>query len=234
MTSHEPDQACALWELHTWPARVWLFREGARLQRDPAVEAVPDYLHGAPEWKALFGREGPLEVEIGCGKGIFLVRAGRERPGHRILGVERARQYVQESCARVRKAGLENVRVVWAEALPFLRGALEPGSVRAFHVYFPDPWPKKRHHKRRFFTAEAVAALHAALEPGGRVWVATDFADYFPLILEVFAQTPGFRRIAWDEPVEPLTAFERKYRLQGRTIHRGCFEKGGGLRPHTH
>jgi hypothetical protein len=203
MTTQEPDQASALWELHTWPARVWLFREDSRLRRHPEVEAVPDYLGGPPDWQALFGgRAGPLEVEIGCGKGTFLVRAGGERPGHRILGIERARQYVQESCARVRKAELPNVRVVWAEALPFLRGALEPGSVHAFHVYFPDPWPKKRHHKRRFFT-----------------------------ILEAFAATPGFRRVPWDEPAEPLTAFERKYRQQGRTIHRACFEKGAGPFP---
>ncbi len=121
------------------------------------LEQLTPYLLEVPEapapfdWRAVFGNEHPVEVEIGFGKGLFLVTAAQACPGVNFLGIEVVRKYQLFTATRVAKRDLANVRLAKADARAFLRDCVAPASVQAVHVYFPDPWWKKRHHKRRVF-----------------------------------------------------------------------------------
>jgi tRNA (guanine-N7-)-methyltransferase len=178
-------------------------------------------------WESLFGRLGPVEIEIGTGKGTTLLSLAAADPKADFLGIEVGSKWVRLARSRAIQAGLTNVRLVAGEAQWILDRYLPPGTVRRFHVYFPDPWPKKRHGKRRLFQATFPPLVARALAPGGEVRVATDHAPYHDQILEVM-EAGGFRADAaavWEEG--PVSAFERKYRQQGRAIHRLAFRPAG-------
>jgi tRNA (guanine-N7-)-methyltransferase len=185
------------------------------------------------EWRAIFGNDNPVELEVGSGKGLFLVTQGRLRPGVNFLGVEIVRKYQLFTATRLARRGLGNVRVACADARPLLRDWVMAASLQAVHVYFPDPWWKKRHHKRRVFTADFAAQCVRVLRPGGRLSVATDVADYAQLIAVEVAQTP-LVPVSPPEPGTPehdldyLTHFERKFRQQGRPIFRLLYERPEG------
>jgi tRNA (guanine-N7-)-methyltransferase len=171
-------------------------------------------------WTEIFGRPGPADVEIGSGKGRFLLELATRRPDRDILAVERSGKYHRLCCDRAARRGVDNVRLLRTTAEDLLFRLLPPDSVADLYVLFPDPWPKKRHHKRRLMTADVVAAMHRVLAPGGRLLVKTDHAAYAEVIAEVLAAAEGFVRLdpaaAFDGL--PLTGFEHKYRDQGREI----------------
>ena len=182
-------------------------------------------------WESLFGTEKPVELEIGSGKGLFLASAGSARPEHNFLGIELSRKYARLAAQRVLKSGLANVRVWPGDARPLLLRRIPDASVRAVHVYFPDPWWKKRHKKRRVFSAELVASIARALEPAGVLHVATDVQEYFGVITALVAAEPLFSEQLVPPMKEPehdldyLTNFERKFRLEGRDIYRASYMK---------
>jgi tRNA (guanine-N7-)-methyltransferase len=176
------------------------------------------------EWGVVFGSEGPVEIEIGSGKGTFLVEAAEARPGHRFLSIEWALPYAEHLADRVRRRGLENVRVARADAARFLAEHVPAGSVQVLHVYFPDPWPKKRHHKRRLMQPGFVEAAADALEPGGELRFVSDHAEYFEEARGAIAANPAFEQASVpEEEMTDLTNYERKYRAEGRPIHRARF-----------
>jgi tRNA (guanine-N7-)-methyltransferase len=199
----------------------------------PALPTAADPAAPPPllDWRAVFGNERPVEIEVGCGKGLFLVTAATARPGVNYLGVEIVRKYQLFTATRLAKRGLSNVRVACADARTFLRERVTDESVAAVHVYFPDPWWKKRHHKRRLFTDEFAGQCARVLRPGGRLHVATDVADYAALVREVVAAQPGLRGLPPPAEHEPahdldyLTNFERKARKEGKPIYRLDYEK---------
>jgi tRNA (guanine-N7-)-methyltransferase len=182
-------------------------------------------------WETLFGTDKPVEIEIGSGKGLFLATAASARPEHNFLGIELSRKYARLAAQRVIKNGLANVRVWPGDARPLLARRVPDASVRAVHVYFPDPWWKKRHKKRRVFSAELVASVVRVLEPAGTLHVATDVQEYFGVISALLAAELLLR----EQPVPPtkepehdldyLTNFERKFRLEGREIYRAWYVK---------
>jgi len=178
-------------------------------------------------WSQLFGREAPTCVEIGSGKGKFLNELATARPDRNILAVERSAKYHRLCCDRAARRGLTNVRVVRTTGEDLLFRLLAEASVETFFVLFSDPWPKKRHHKRRFFTPSNVEAMHRALSPGGRLLVKSDHDDYAAVIAEVLGNAPGFTAIDPDEAFTglPLTGFEHKYIADGRHIHTFALEK---------
>src|SRR5262249_50332786 len=139
------------------------------------------------DWRTVFGNDNPVEVEIGFGKGLYLVRVAQESPATNFLGIEVVRKYQLFTATRLAKRGLRNVRLALADARWFLKARVPPASLQAIHVYYPDPWWKKRHHKRRVFTAEFAAACERCLRPGGRLYVVTDVAEYFQLITGLVA-----------------------------------------------
>ena len=144
------------------------------------------------DWGALFGNENPVEIEIGCGKGRFLLEASRQHPEINYVGVERALKYVQHAKERLLKRNATGVFLIWSDAAYLVDRYIGEGTVDAYHVYFPDPWPKKRHHKRRLFRNEVwLNGLIRTLNSSrGRIHVATDYAEYFCEIHDCLTQTP--------------------------------------------
>ncbi len=182
--------------------------------------------------------ERPFEIEIGSGKGAFLLQQGEAQPSTNILGIEWAGEFYAYTADRVRRRGLTNVRVLNADATEFLRWRVPSGIVRTVHLYFSDPWPKKRHHKKRVVRDEVLAQLHRVLEPGGEVRIVTDHDDYWVWMeahfdrwcghgpVEHFAGSlPAFERLDFTRPESAGegevvgTNFERKYAREGRPFH---------------
>ena len=173
----------------------------------------------------LFGRHAPLQVDLGCGDGSFLCELAEQFPEKNFLGIERLTKRVEKVR---RKAGkIDNVRVLGTDTLFAVRHLLPENSIETFYLFFPDPWPKRRHHQRRIFTAEFLEAIAAALEQRGMLHVATDQLDYFRQIEGLsrghsqFEIVPPLR----DEIALPLTMFERKFREQGVQIYRLTLRK---------
>jgi tRNA (guanine-N7-)-methyltransferase len=180
-------------------------------------------------WLAFFGNDRPVELEVGSGKGLFLQNAALAAPDRNFFGIELSRKYARRAAERVVKHGLENIRVWPGDARRFLHQLVPSTSLHAVHVYFPDPWWKARHKKRRVFAEPLLADIERTLVSGGRLWLATDVEEYFGVILELVATHPRFVRQDWPEPItathdlDYLTNFERKYRLEGRPIFRAAF-----------
>ena len=178
-------------------------------------------------WRELFGRDAPTDVEIGSGKGRFLLELAVTRAERNLLAVERAAKYHRLCCERAAKRGLTNIRLIRTTAEDLLFRLLEPGSVANLYVLFPDPWPKKRHHKRRLFTAEVVTAMQNALRPMGRLLVKSDHFEYAEVIRQALDGAPELQRLDTDAAFAdlPVTGFEHKYLDQGRTIFAFAYEK---------
>jgi tRNA (guanine-N7-)-methyltransferase len=179
----------------------------------------------------LFAKPGPVEMEIGCGKGGFLLRRAKERPDLRLLGIEWANKYCRYAADRMVRWGITNVRIMRTDARNLVVHHLVRECLTALHVYHPDPWPKKRHHKRRLFQPDFVAAATAALQPGGRWAIQTDHADYFEWIGDVMAKQTGLESIEYDDPAfgivdsQAQTNYEIKYLREGRQVHRLAYRK---------
>lgn len=169
----------------------------------------------------LFGRDAPLVLEIGSGRGESLVHAAKLNPDTDFLGLEVYVPGVAQTLVQLRHEGVENVRLAVVDAVPALTRMLPVESVDEVRVWFPDPWHKKRHHKRRLVTDEVVPLVHRVLKPGG-VWrLATDWQDYADQMLEVVGRAEGFTTSGdWAERFEgrPITKFEAKGIAKGRTI----------------
>ena len=173
------------------------------------------------------GREKqPLHIEIGSGKGTFLVQQAGLQPDANFLGIEWAGEFFRYAADRVRRSGLTNVRLLHADGVEFIRYRMPPGIVRVIHLYFPDPWPKKRHHKRRSIQDEGLAAFHRVLEAGGEVRIVTDHDEYWAWIEDHAARNAQFFvREPFERPESAAegefvgTNFERKYRREGRPFH---------------
>lgn len=181
---------------------------------------LPASLPAPFDWVELFGRSAPVELELGIGKGRFLLESARARPDHDFLGVELSRKWLREGKRRILRDPPPNLRLLCAEALDVLGRKVAPGSLAALHVYHPDPWPKRRHQRRRLIQAPFFAAAARALPPGAELRITTDHAGYAAAIVETLAGVVDFTPLAWNSEELPNTHFEAKYRREGRPIHR--------------
>jgi tRNA (guanine-N7-)-methyltransferase len=194
----------------------------------------PETSGEAIDWASVFGRHGRVEIEIGIGKGRFLLAIAQARPDVLHLGVEWSNEYLRIAEGRAERAGLDNVRFIRIDANELVRRAIPERTVSAYYVFYPDPWPKKRHQKRRFLQPANVDAMAATLVPGGWLHAATDHDDYWAVIEPLldghpaFTREPGFGGDEFPLPVEgPLTNFEAKYEKEGRRRHRGTWRRAG-------
>jgi len=190
-----------------------------------------DSCHLPLDWSRVFGNGNPVEIEVGFGKGLFLVSSGCARPGTNFFGIEIERKYTLFTATRLAKRGLRNVKVAACDARWFLEAHVKAGSVAAVHVYFPDPWWKNRHRKRRLFTEPFAAQCARVLAGGGHLHLVSDVETYFAETVSMLAQVDVLTPSRPAEVKDPehemdfLTNFERKYRRQGRSIHRGLWRR---------
>ncbi len=191
---------------------------GQKTYRPLRAEDFPPILF--PE---IFGNDGPVEVEIGCGKGKFLLARAQENPELNFLGLDYAGKWMRIGQTRGEKRDLRNLKFMKGEA-GFLLGRLRPESVAVFHIYFPDPWPKRRHQKRRLITAAFLERLCGLLRRDGLVEIATDSLDYYEAIRAAVGATRGLWAFVRESPVRVAyetakTSYEIKYETQKRPLY---------------
>ena len=175
-----------------------------------------------------FPKPQPLEVELGCGDASFLVEYARRHPEWNFIGVERLLGRLRKLDRKGRQAGLPNLRGVQIESSYFLRHLLPPHSASVLHVYFPDPWPKKKHHKNRLVNESFPALVHAALVSAGTVYLRTDDKDYFRQMNEVFGANEKFQPSETPSELAELpTDFEREFNAQGIGTLRAAYQIKG-------
>ncbi len=167
----------------------------------------------------------PLEIEVGCGKGRFIMARAERHPEIDFLALDIASKWLKIGQARATKRGLSNLRFLPAEAREIFSDHIPAGRVSQFHVYFPDPWPKRKHHRRRVVSESVLRMMYDRLTPEGCVWIATDYADYFESILQA-VQCCGVpwkgvskKNERFAAPGEPMTNYEAKYFQAGRDLY---------------
>ena len=205
-----------------------LARGRALAPGDWGIESLPPYEDGRIDPRGWFAQPAhPLEIEIGCGKGTFLVQQTADRPEANLLGIEKAPEFYRYAADRMRRRELANVRVLHADAVEFLRFWCADAVVETVHLLFSDPWPKRRHHKRRVIQDRTLLELHRVLSPDGRVHLVTDHVSLWAWYEEHAARhTDRFERVPF-LPTGTVAAqgelvgtnYERKFRREGRPFH---------------
>jgi tRNA (guanine-N7-)-methyltransferase len=173
----------------------------------------------------LFPKEQPLEVELGSGDGSFLTQYAARHPERNFIGVERLLGRLRKLDRKARRAGLTNLRGIRIESAYFLEYLLPKHAASALHLYFPDPWPKRKHRRHRLVNERFPALAEHALAPGGVVYLRTDDTDYYEQMQRVFAGAPAFKRAETPAGLaELLTDFECEFRKRGVSTFRAAFE----------
>jgi tRNA (guanine-N7-)-methyltransferase len=205
----------------------------ARLLKEYSDIAIKsENFDGKIDFARIFGRPGPVHIEVGSGRGTFLVNQAKLSPDTNFLGIEWASRYYRYTVDRIGRWNLKNVRMLRTDAAAFISEFVPDTSVDCFHIYFPDPWPKKRHHKRRFICDKNLDQFLRCLRPSGTIRIATDHADYFEQIEKVLsAKSDCLRKIDF---LPTATAsigewvgsnFERKYLKENRPIYTTAVKK---------
>jgi tRNA (guanine-N7-)-methyltransferase len=193
------------------------------------AELVPANCFAPLDFKEIYGRRGPVEVDLGCGDGAFLAAIAAGNPGTDFLGIERLVGRVRSACRKIERGGLTNVRVLRFEISYVVERLLPENSVTAFHVMFPDPWPKRRHAPRRLLTETFFGSIHRALVPNGTARIATDETEYFRQVTRLVSASPLFALVADAAAGNPMSKFEKRFTEQGLTIHRLVLRKTSPL-----
>jgi tRNA (guanine-N7-)-methyltransferase len=205
---------------------------------DPALDlshhlvTLSDELPRPFQAEAWFQREAPVEIEVGSGKGLFLSAAASGDPAADFLGIEIMNKYARFIAARLATREIPNARIIHGDAQYFFRDWLTDDSIRAVHVYFPDPWWKARHKKRRVMNEQFLMEVQRVLLPGGRLHFWTDVEEYFQTALAAISEHTRFsgphevREKPADHDLDYRTHFERRMRLHGEPVYRAEFGKG--------
>ncbi|MEN8126454.1 MAG: tRNA (guanosine(46)-N7)-methyltransferase TrmB [Planctomycetota bacterium] len=198
------------------------------------IAIKPENIAGMLDFDILFGRSMPAEMEVGSGKGTFLLEEAKRFPEKNFFGIEWANKYYKHAVDRMGRWGIPNVRLMRTDAATFIAEHIPDACISVFHLYFPDPWQKKRHNKRRFFCDENLIQLLRILTPDGIINIATDHADYFEQMTEVagraiekeWVKEIGFIRPAGAKDGEIVgTNYERKYIKEGRSTYTLALQK---------
>jgi tRNA (guanine-N7-)-methyltransferase len=186
-----------------------------------------------PPWSAagFFGRSGPLEIELGCGKGLFLLNASQANPRRLYLGLEISKKYGRFAAYRLARQQRSNARIIRGDGMRFMSEFAADRSVEAVHVYFPDPWWKERHRRRRIINPQVVRDIQRVLQPQGLLHFWTDVEEYFESACEIIRAHSALRgplpvneRPAAHD-MDYRTHFERRMRLNEHSVFRSQFRK---------
>ncbi len=208
--SHEQFCNVLLCELTSMPAK--------RLKDYPSVSLTIAKLSGYADFGNIFGRDAPVHIDIGTGKATFLLSQSLKQPEVNFLGIERASRYYRHAVDRMGRWGVENVRIIRAEVAAFISGYVKDNSVDCFHIYFPDPWPKTKHHKRRLLTRVNIEQMLRCLKSAGTIRIATDHHEYYQQIEQVLGSLANrLEQIPFSPTASAVssevvgTNYERKY-----------------------
>ena len=183
------------------------------------IELIPADYFAPLDLTQVFPRPAPLEVDIGCGEGAFLVALAERFPERNFLGLEKLGGRVRRACKKASRLALPNIRVLRIESAYAIQYLLPVASVDVVHLLFPDPWPKKKHRRRRIMSPDFLTLVHGLLVPNGRFRVATDQRDYFAAMRELILPT-AFVEMTPATETFPLTTFERHFLAAGAPIYR--------------
>ena len=212
------------------PIRSYVLRQGrfSRGQQRAYAELLPrlgvPYRREALNFREIFGRTAPVVVEIGSGMGETTARIALENPAIDYLAVEVHAPGVGSLLKHVEENGATNLRVVQHDAVEVLRDMIPAASLAGMHVFFPDPWPKKRHHKRRLIQPEFAALAAGRLAPAGYLHVATDWQEYADHVLAVLSQTAGLVNTVEAFAPRPATRPETKFERRGLKLGHGVWD----------
>ena len=212
------------------PIRSFVLRQGrySPAQQRAVAELMPRY--GVPyrpaplDFAQLFGRVAPVVAEIGFGMGETTARIAAENPATDFLAIEVHAPGVGSLLRQVGAGELANVRIVQHDAVEVLRDMVAPDSLAALHVFFPDPWPKKRHHKRRLLQPDFVELAAARLAPGALLHVATDWQEYAEQVLAVLSASARLRNTTQGFAPRPAHRPETKFERRGRQLGHGVWD----------
>lgn len=194
----------------------------------PSVLVRLDSVLDPLDFTGLFGRQAPVEIELGSGDGGFLMRYAELHPERNFLGIERLLGRIRKLERKAPRRGLTNVRGLRIDATYVMRYLVPKGSVQSIHIYFPDPWPKKRHRHRRLVNAEFVGIARVALEAGGTVYLRTDDEDYFVQMRESFAADSQFTACETPRELAAVrTDFEETFLAAGKQTLRAAYRRVG-------
>ena len=217
-------------EKHLRPIRSFVRRDGriTPAQSRALKELWPRYgidLIEAPiDFARLYGRSAPVILEIGFGNGDALLASAKAHPDMNYLGIEVHRPGVGGLLRHLEAEALDNVRIILADAKDVLAKHIPDGSLAGMQLFFPDPWPKKRHHKRRLVQPDFAALMARKLKPGGYIHLATDWQDYATQMVSVLSQTPGLQGASRNGPAQeyssnrPVTKFETRGKKLGHEV----------------
>jgi tRNA (guanine-N7-)-methyltransferase len=203
------------------------------MEHTPEIELTCAKLAPPICWQQVFGNSAPVSLEIGFGKGSFLLSIAPQRPTVNFLGIESSRKYYRKGSRKLQRSGLSNIKLVWGEAAHFLKRYTPDESIRTVYINFPDPWPKRRHAKRRLLKPEFVMILARKLEAGGRVEIATDVAEYSVQIQDVFRANERYEMLtcymsnSHGSTRAYQSDYERMFLQEGKTIHYITYMKAG-------
>src|SRR5258706_10518405 len=187
---------------------------------DASVVYTPANWFEPLDWSRVFAAERPIEIDLGCGKGAFLFWAACTQPQRNFVGVDRLLRRLRRVDRKAGRAGLQNLRLLRIESTYLISKLIPDHSVSTYHVLFPDPWPKRRHHGRRLICASFLADVRRTLAGGGIVNCATDHEEYFEWIQREFQKDGGFIQGQSESlPEEARTDFERKFVTAGEERH---------------
>lgn len=198
------------------------------LPRPPmAGEFVPAHYFQRMRPEDLLREGRPLEVDLGCGDGGFLMEMAKQHPERDFLGVERLLGRVRKVCRKITRNRLDNARVLRLDSKYVIEWLLPPTSVSRLHVMCPDPWPKARHHRRRLIQEDFLRGVHDVLRDNGEFLFMTDHEDYHVWTEEVVARTGWFERLSWDEDsfFHAKTDFQLQWEGEGKSMHRQRYRK---------
>ena len=212
------------------PIRSYVLRQGrfSRGQQRAYVELLPrfgvPYAPATADFAQAFGRHAPLIAEVGSGMGETTAEIAAANPHNDYLAIEVHTPGVASLLKLVDERALSNVRVVQHDATEVFRDMIAPATLEGVHIFFPDPWPKKRHHKRRLVQPEFAALVAERLRPGGHLHVATDWQDYAEQALAVLGATPLLRNTAEGFAPRPASRPETKFERRGRRLGHGVWD----------
>jgi tRNA (guanine-N7-)-methyltransferase len=198
--------------------------ESIQAADSPIAVTLPSVIHRL-DVAALFPERRPLEIELGSGDGSFLAQYAGEHRDRNFIGVERLLGRVRKLERKANRLGLNNLRIVRIEAAYFLQYLIPAKSIDSLHLYFPDPWPKRKHRKNRLVNKQFPEIVKGSLAAGGKIYLRTDDADYFEQMKSVFAAAPFFQETPTpDELASVLTDFERRFLKQNIQTQRAAYQ----------